>query len=33
LDKDKKIKAKRLGADQVIDMLKMLESMDKAAGK
>jgi thiol-disulfide isomerase/thioredoxin len=29
LDKDKKIKAKRLGADQVVEMLKMLESMDK----
>ena len=29
LDKDKKIKAKRLSADQVIDMLKILESIDK----
>jgi hypothetical protein len=33
LDKDKKIKAKRLGAEQVIDMLKMLDKMDKAAEK
>jgi thiol-disulfide isomerase/thioredoxin len=33
LDKDKKIKAKRLGAEQVIDMLKMLDKMDKAAAK
>ncbi len=33
LDKDKKIKAKRLSADQVPEMLKMLEAMDKAAGK
>ncbi len=34
LDKDKKIKAKRLSADQVPDMLKMLEEMDKrGAGK
>ncbi len=34
LDKDKKIKAKRLSADQVPDMLKLLEDMDKrAAGK
>ena len=33
LDKDKKIKAKRLGADQVIDMLKLLDKMDKAAAK
>ncbi len=29
LDKDKKIKAKRLSADQVPDMLKMLEEIDK----
>ena len=33
LDKDKKIKAKRLGADQVVDMLKTLETIDKAAAK
>ncbi len=33
LDKDKKIKAKRLSADQVVDMLKVLESMDKADKK
>ncbi len=33
LDKDKKIKAKRLGAEQVVDMLKMLESIDKANNK
>jgi thiol-disulfide isomerase/thioredoxin len=33
LDKDKKIKAKRLGAEQVIDMLKMLDKMDKSTGK
>ncbi|MGZ3899169.1 MAG: redoxin domain-containing protein [Bacteroidia bacterium] len=33
LDKDKKIKAKRLSADQVIDMLKMLDAADKKAGK
>ena len=33
LDKDKKIKAKRLGAEQVVDMLKMLESIDKASNK
>jgi len=32
LDKDKKIKAKRLSADQVPDMLKLLEEMDKKAG-
>ena len=30
LDKDKKIKAKRLGSEQVVDMLKMLESIEKA---
>jgi thiol-disulfide isomerase/thioredoxin len=29
LDKDKKIKAKRLGAEQVVDMLKTLESIDE----
>lgn len=29
LDKEKKIKAKRLGADQVVDFLKTLESIDK----
>jgi thiol-disulfide isomerase/thioredoxin len=29
LDKDKRIKAKRLGADQVVDMLKTLEAIDK----
>lgn len=29
LDKDKKIKAKRISSDQVVDMLKMLEEMDK----
>ncbi len=33
LDKDKKIKAKRLGAEQVIDMLKTLESIDKENAK
>ena len=33
LDKDKKIKAKRLGADQVIDMLKTLETIDKENAK
>lgn len=32
LDKDKKIKAKRLSADQVIEMLKMLDAMDKKSG-
>jgi thiol-disulfide isomerase/thioredoxin len=31
LDKEKKIKAKRLGADQVVDYIKFLESMDKPA--
>jgi thiol-disulfide isomerase/thioredoxin len=31
LDKDKKIKAKRLGAEQVVDMLRTLESLDKAS--
>jgi len=29
LDKDKKIKAKRLGADQVVDFLKTLENIEK----
>jgi thiol-disulfide isomerase/thioredoxin len=29
LDKDKKIKAKRLGAEQVVDFLKYLETLDK----
>lgn len=29
LDKDKKIKAKRLGADQVVDMLNLLDAQDK----
>ncbi len=33
LDKDKKIKAKRLASEQVVDMLKMLESIDKANKK
>ncbi|MBA3663114.1 MAG: redoxin domain-containing protein [Bacteroidetes bacterium] len=33
LDKDKKIKAKRLSADQVIDMLKMLDAIDKKNNK
>jgi len=31
LDKDKRIKAKRLGAEQVVDMLKTLETIDKAS--
>lgn len=31
LDKDKKIKAKRLGAEQVVDFLKYLDSLDKPA--
>ncbi len=31
LDKEKKIKAKRLGADQVVDYIKFLESIDKPA--
>lgn len=30
LDKEKKIKAKRLGADQVVEMLKTLEAIEKA---
>ena len=29
LDKDKKIKAKRLGAEQVVEMLKTLDTIDK----
>ncbi|MDI1355234.1 MAG: DUF5106 domain-containing protein [bacterium] len=33
LDKDKKIKAKRLGAEQVVDYLKYLESTDKPETK
>jgi thiol-disulfide isomerase/thioredoxin len=33
LDKDKKIKAKRLGAEQVVDMLKNLEEIEKATQK
>jgi thiol-disulfide isomerase/thioredoxin len=33
LDKDKKIKAKRLGAEQVVEMLKTLEMLDKDAKK
>jgi thiol-disulfide isomerase/thioredoxin len=33
LDKDKKIKAKRLGADQVVDMLKMLDNIEKEKAK
>ncbi|MDX2174356.1 MAG: DUF5106 domain-containing protein [Bacteroidota bacterium] len=33
LDKDKKIKAKRLGAEQVVDMLNMLENIEKANKK
>jgi hypothetical protein len=33
LDKDKRIKAKRLGADQVVDMLKMLENIEKEKAK
>jgi thiol-disulfide isomerase/thioredoxin len=33
LDKDKRIKAKRLGADQVVEMLKLLESIDKNSNK
>ena len=33
LDKDKKIKAKRLGSEQVVDMLKMLENIEKANNK
>jgi thiol-disulfide isomerase/thioredoxin len=33
LDKEKKIKAKRLSADQVVDMLKLLDGMEKKPGK
>jgi thiol-disulfide isomerase/thioredoxin len=33
LDKDKKIKAKRLGAEQVVEMLKTLEMIDKENAK
>ncbi|MCC6370434.1 MAG: DUF5106 domain-containing protein [Bacteroidia bacterium] len=33
LDKDKRIKAKRLGAEQVVDMLKTLEAIEKEANK
>jgi len=33
LDKDKKIKAKRLGAEQVVEMLKTLEAIDKETTK
>lgn len=33
LDKDKKIKAKRLGAEQVVEMLKTLELIDKENAK
>lgn len=33
LDKDKRIKAKRLGADQVVDYLKMLENVEKNKAK
>jgi thiol-disulfide isomerase/thioredoxin len=33
LDKDKRIKAKRLGAEQVVDMLKTLETIDKENAK
>jgi thiol-disulfide isomerase/thioredoxin len=33
LDKDKRIKAKRLGADQVVDMLKMLDNIEKEKAK
>jgi thiol-disulfide isomerase/thioredoxin len=33
LDKDKKIKAKRLGAEQVVEMLKTLEAIDKENNK
>jgi thiol-disulfide isomerase/thioredoxin len=33
LDKDKKIKAKRLGAEQVVDFLKYLETLDKQPTK
>jgi thiol-disulfide isomerase/thioredoxin len=33
LDKDKRIKAKRLGAEQVVEMLKSLESIEKEQNK
>ncbi|HRH11119.1 MAG TPA: DUF5106 domain-containing protein [Bacteroidia bacterium] len=33
LDKEKKIKAKRLSADQTLDMLKMMDSFDKKQSK
>ncbi len=33
LDKDKKIKAKRLSAEQVVEMLKLLESIEKTNNK
>ena len=33
LDKDKRIKAKRLGAEQVVEMLKMLENIEKNKAK
>ncbi len=33
LDKDKKIKAKRLGAEQVVDLLKSLEAIEKERNK
>ena len=33
LDRDKKIKAKRLGADQVVDFIKALESIEKEQNK
>lgn len=33
LDKEKKIKAKRLSADQTLDMLKMMDSFDKKSAK
>jgi thiol-disulfide isomerase/thioredoxin len=33
LDKDKKIKAKRLGAEQVVEMLKTLDNIDKENAK
>jgi thiol-disulfide isomerase/thioredoxin len=33
LDKDKKIKAKRVGAEQVVDILKTLDSLDKEAAR
>lgn len=33
LDKDKRIKAKKLGADQVVEILKIMEEVDKKANK